>query len=170
MASPELTGYIFSVSLSLSLSLFYFVVFSFSVFFSNFTIIIIIVKFNIYITMQQNLTCNNFKKQKINFTPFEGMPKLDVELLNTIRSERLTSHDDWHRFSSLPFDQYSDYTILNRFHAIEICHLEYWYEKHDIFKFLYTQIIINFKTVQNVDHQSILISMITGFGVNAWSH
>ncbi|KAH7640469.1 hypothetical protein HUG17_7936 [Dermatophagoides farinae] len=71
----------------------------------------------------------NFKKQKINFTPFEGMPKLDVELLNTIRSERLTSHDDWHRFSSLPFDQYSDYTILNRFHAIEICHLEYCPER-----------------------------------------
>ncbi|KAH9419236.1 Alpha-ketoglutarate-dependent dioxygenase alkB 4 [Dermatophagoides pteronyssinus] len=71
----------------------------------------------------------NFKKQKINFTPFTGLPKLDVEILNLIRRERLTSHNDWHRFSSLPFDQYSDHTILNRFYPIEICHLEYCPER-----------------------------------------
>lgn len=59
--------YLFRFSLFLSLTLFIlFRYFLFLCFFSNFTIIIIIVKFNIYITMQQNLTCNNFKKQKIS--------------------------------------------------------------------------------------------------------
>lgn len=68
----------------------------------------------------------NFRKQKINFSSFSGLPRLDMELFDKIKFNRLPAVKESARFSKTIPDAYNE-TILNYFHPVEICHLEYWY-------------------------------------------
>lgn len=77
----------------------------------------------------------NFKKRLIKFNNFVGLPKLDFDILKIIKDNRLREDIDSKKFESigLQTSELCDRSILNNFKAVEICHLEYWYES--IFNF-----------------------------------
>lgn len=69
----------------------------------------------------------NFKKQKVNFEPFHGLPTRDMKVLERVKN-RLKRCEDWTRFASITNDVEDDQneSVLHNFQTVEICHLEYW--------------------------------------------
>lgn len=66
----------------------------------------------------------NFKKKKINFANFNGLPRMDMLLLEQIKKERLKFDPNSIRFN---FDENSCCkNLLDNFETVEVCHLEYW--------------------------------------------
>lgn len=70
----------------------------------------------------------NFKKKKINFTSFEGLPKIDINILDKIKNERIHNIPDnerfrWPEVNAFPTDECRN--ILRNFKTVEVCHLEY---------------------------------------------
>lgn len=74
----------------------------------------------------------NFRKKKINFSSFFGLPRLDMAIIEKIKSERLPPVVESARFFKTIPDAYNE-TILNYFHPVEICHLEYWFDLNVLF-------------------------------------
>lgn len=73
----------------------------------------------------------NFKQKKIKFDQFVGLPELDINILNSIRSQRLKEFEKADKlFPKMKYCQsISDRTILNNFFPVEVCHLEYCPER-----------------------------------------
>lgn len=74
----------------------------------------------------------NFKKKKVNFTSFSGLPKLDMDLLERIKKEILRDDIKCTKFSTIKKDSSVlekdiSESILCNFKAVEVCHLEYWF-------------------------------------------
>lgn len=68
----------------------------------------------------------NFKKKKVNFSSFHGLPSIDIKLLDTIKRDRLRNDPNYSRFTSSTLENDSSDSILCNFKTVEICHLEYW--------------------------------------------
>lgn len=111
----------------------------------------------------------NFKKKKINFDPFHGLPSYGLRLLDEIKTNvMLTDHQNCHRFD-LPEDaafpqEESCFNVLRNFRTVEMCYLEYWF----VLYYVVPISICFLSTVLNAALQLILISMIFGFGENDW--
>ncbi|KAH9398752.1 alkB, alkylation repair 4 [Tyrophagus putrescentiae] len=74
----------------------------------------------------------NFKKKKINFTSFYGLPQLDMKLLERIKKERLRDDANCTKFSTISSDVLEKDTsasVLCNFKTVEVCHLEYCPER-----------------------------------------
>lgn len=75
----------------------------------------------------------NFKKKKVNFTSFSGLPQLDMKLLEKIKRERLRDDANCFKFSivennSNVLEKDMSASILCNFKTVEVCHLEYWFD------------------------------------------
>ena len=71
----------------------------------------------------------NFKKKKLNFASFGGLPQLDMILLERIKQQRLRNDANWTKFDSngnLVLEMDGSESILRNFKTVEVCHLEYW--------------------------------------------
>ncbi len=110
----------------------------------------------------------NFKKKKINFTSFYGLPQLDMKLLERIKKERLRDDANCTKFSTISRDVLEKDTsasVLCNFKTVEVCHLEYWFALHCV-DFINPKCF--FITALNVVPPLTLTLTIFGSGESVW--